>query len=126
MANEAVEAAAGRANAVIDQQYQLALEEYNNNVLQEETIRTLKDKQNLQEYKYQTGIKEAQEKAQLAAYERSNEIYQNNLKSIDFYADTARSRVRLGLDEQIAQLSFQLEDLDRDFARKATAAAFGT
>ena len=123
---EAVEAAVGRANAVIDQQYQLALEEYNNNVLQEETIRTLKDKQNLQQYEYQTGIKEAQEKAQLAAYERSNEIYQNNLKSIDFYADTARSRVQLGLDEQIAQLSFQLEDLDRDFARKATAAAFGT
>lgn len=123
---EAVEAAVGRANAVIDQQYQLALEEYNNNVLQEETIRTLKDKQNLQQYKYQTGIKEAQEKAQLAAYERSNEIYQNNLKSIKFYADTSRSRVRLGLDEQIAQLSFQLEDLDRDFARKATAAAFGT
>ena len=49
MAKE-VEAAVGRANAVIDQQYQLALEEYNNNVLQEETIRTLKDKQNLSDF----------------------------------------------------------------------------
>ena len=125
MAKE-VKTAVGRANAVIDQQYQLALEEYNNNVIQEERIRTLKDEQNLQQYEYQTGIKEAQEKAQLAAYERSNKVYQNNLKSIDFFADTARNRVQLGLDEQIAQLSFQLEDLDRDFARRATAAAFGT
>ena len=124
MAQEAVEAARGRQNSVLDQQYQLDLENYNNQVVQEERLRTLKDKQNLQQYKYQLGIKEAQEQAQVDAYERSNEVYQNNLKSIDFYADTARGRVQLGLDEQIAEMSFQLEDLDRDFARRAAAAAF--
>lgn len=125
MANEAVEAAQGRQNAVLDQQYQLDLEQYNNQVIQEKELRTLKDDQNLKQYKYQTGVKEAQEQAQVDAYERSNEVYENNLQSIDFYADTARGRVQLGLDEQIAELSFQLEDLDRDFARRAAAAAFG-
>jgi len=124
MANDAVKAAQGRQNAVLDQQYQLDLENYNNQVVQEKELRKLKDEQNLQQYKYQTGIKEAQELAQVDAYERSNEVYENNLQSIDFYADTARGRVQLGLDEQIAELSFQLEDLDKDFTRRAAAAAF--
>ena len=118
------EAARNFQNAVIDQQYQIDLENYNNQVVQEKTLRKLKDKQNLQQYEYQTAVKEAQEQAQEDAYVRSNEVYQNNLKSIDFYADTARSRVQLGLDEQIAQLSFQMDDLDNDFARRAAAAAF--
>ena len=124
MAKDAIKAAQGRQNAVLDQQYQLDLQSYNNQVVQEKEIRKLKDEQNLQQYKYQTGVKEVQEQAQVDAYERSNEVYENNLKSIDFYADTARSRVKLGLDEQIAQLSFQMDDLDRDFARRAAAAAF--
>lgn len=119
-----LEAAVGRQNAVLDQQYQLDLENYNNQVVQEEELRKLKDEQNLQQYKYQLGVQEAQEQAQVDAYERSNEVYENNLKSIDFYADTARNRVKLGLDEQIAEMSFQLDDLDRDFARRAAAAAF--
>ena len=67
MAQEAVEAARGRQNSVLDQQYQLDLENYNNQVVQEERLRTLKDKQNLQQYKYQLGIKEAQEQAQVDA-----------------------------------------------------------
>ena len=121
---KSVEAAVGRQNAVLDQQYELELENYNNQVVQEKELRELKDAQNLRDYEYQTGIKEAQEQAQVNAYEHSNEVYENNLKSIDFYADTARSRVQLGLDEQIADLSFQLEDLDRDFSIKAAAAAF--
>ena len=125
MANKAVKTAEGRQNAVLDEQYLLDLEQYNNQVIQEKRLRTLKDEQNLQQYKYQLGVKEVQEQAQVDAYERSNEVYENNLQSIDFYADTARSRVQLGLDEQIAELSFQLEDLDRDFARRAAAAAFG-
>ena len=118
------EAARNRQNAVIDQQYQIDLENYNNQVIQEKRLRKLKDKQALQQYEYQTAIKQAQEQAQEDAYVRSNQVYQNNLKSIDFYADTARSRVQLGLDEQIAQLSFQMQDLDNDFARRAAAAAF--
>jgi len=118
------EAAVGRQNAVLDQQYQLDLENYNNQVVQEEELRKLKNQQNLQQYKYQLGVQEVQEQAQVDAYERSNEVYENNLKSIDFYADTARNRVKLGLDEQIAEMSFQLDDLDRDFARRAAAAAF--
>lgn len=124
MAKKEIEAAVGRQNAVEDQQYQLDLENYNNQVVKEEELRKLKNKQNLKQYEYQTAVKEAQEQAQLDAYKRSNEVYENNLKSIDFYADTARSRVQLGLDEQIAALSFQLEDLDRDFALRAAAAAF--
>lgn len=119
-----IRGARGRANAILDQQYQVDLESYYNNVAQEEEIRELKDKQSLQQYEYQTGIKEAQEQAQTDAYIRSNEVYQDNLKSINFYADTARSRVQLGLDEEIASLSFQLDDLDRDFTRKAIASAF--
>jgi rRNA-processing protein FCF1 len=118
------EAARNFQNAVLDQQYQIDLENYNNQVVQEKTLRKLKDKQNLQQYEYQTAVKEAQEQAQEDAYVRSNEVYDNNLKSIDFYAGTARSRVQLGLDEQIAQLSFQMDDLDNDFARRAAAAAF--
>ena len=74
MANEAVEAAKGRQNAVLDQQYLLDLEQYNNQVIQEKRLRKLKDQQNLKQYKYQLGIKEAQEKAQVDAYERSNEV----------------------------------------------------
>ena len=58
MEQEAVEAARGRQNSVLDQQYQLDLENYNNQVVQEERLRTLKDKQNLQQYKYQLGIKD--------------------------------------------------------------------
>ena len=119
-----IRGARGRANAILDQQYQVDLESYYNNVAQEEEIRELKDKQSLQQYEYQTGIKAAQEQAQTDAYIRSNEVYQDNLKSINFYADTARSRVQLGLDEEIASLSFQLDDLDRDFTRKAIASAF--
>lgn len=118
------EAAVGRQNAVLDQQYQLDLENYNNQVVQEKELRELKDQQNLKQYEYRLGVQKAQEQAQVAAYERSNEVYESNLKSIDFYADTARSRVKLGLDEQIAEMSFQLDDLDRDFARRAAAAAF--
>ena len=44
-------------------------------------------------------LKGSSRKAQVDAYERSNEVYQNNLKSIDFYADTARVGYSLGLDE---------------------------
>lgn len=121
-----IEIAKNRSNAILDQQYAVALDEWTANVVQEEKVRKLKDKQVLQDYKYRTAVKEAQEEAQLDAYKRSNDVYKNNLKSIDFYADTARSRVRLGLDEQIAALSFQLEDLDKDFAKRAASAAFGT
>ena len=116
--------ARGRANAILDQQYQIDLENFYNNKAQEQEVRELKDKQSLQQYEYQTGIKAAQEQAQTDAYIRSNEVYQDNLKSIKFYADTAKSRVQLGLDEEIANLSFQLDDLDRDFTRKAVASAF--
>ena len=117
--------ARGRANAILDQQYQLDLDNWVNNVAQEEEVRALKDKQALEDFKFRSGVKEAQEEAQTNAYIRSNEVYADNLKSIDFYADTARDRVQLGLDEEIASLSFQLQDLDRDFSRKAVAAAFG-
>ena len=122
--SDAVKAARGRQNALLDQQYEIDLENYNNQVVQEKRLRKLKDQQALQQYEYQTAIKEAQEAAQEDAYKRSNEVYENNLKSIDFYAKTARGRVQLGLDEQIAQLSFQMQDLDKDFARRAAAAAF--
>ena len=117
--------AAGRANAILDQQYDLDLQTWENNVAQEEKLRTLRDEEALKDYKFKSGTKAAQEEAQTNAYIRSNEVYQDNLKSISFYADTARDRVQLGLDEEIAGLSFQLEDLDRDFSRKAVAAAFG-
>ena len=117
--------ARGRANAILDQQYDLDLQNWENNVAQEEILRTLKDQVALDDYEFKSGTKAAQEEAQTNAYIRSNEVYQDNLKSIGFYADTARDRVQLGLDEEIASLSFQLEDLDRDFSRKAVAAAFG-
>ena len=116
--------ARGRANAILDQQYQLDLENFYNNKAQEQEVRKLKNQQARRDYKYQTGVKAAQEEAQTNAYIRSNEVYEDNLKSINFYAETAKSRVQLGLDEEIANLSFQLEDLDRDFARKTVAAAF--
>ena len=119
-----IEAAVGRQNAVLDQQYQLDLENYNNLVIQEDTLRKAENQRRTDEYEHNLKIQEAQEKAQIDAYERSDEVYQNNLKSIDFYADTARSRVQLGLDEQIANMSFQLEDLERDFSKRAAAAAF--
>ena len=125
LGKKTIKAAVGSANATKDRQYQLDLENYYNNINQEQEVRELKDKQNLQQYEYQTGIKAAQEQAQTNAYIRSNEVYEDNLKSIDFYSKTAQKRVQLGLDEEIANLSFQLEDLDRDFARNALASAFG-
>lgn len=125
LSDKTLKAAVGAANADKDRKYELDLENYYNNIAQEEEGRKLKDEQNLQQYEYQTGIKAAQEQAQTNAYIRSNEVYQDNLKSIDFYSKTAQKRVQLGLDEEIANLSFQLEDLDRDFARNALASAFG-
>ena len=77
--------ARGRANAILDQQYQLDLDNWVNNVAQEEEVRTLKDKQALEDYEFRSGVKDAQEEAQTNAYIRSNEVYEDNLKSIDFF-----------------------------------------
>ena len=59
--------ARGRANAILDQQYQLDLDNWVNNVAQEEEVRTLKDKQALEDYEFRSGVKEAQEEAQKEA-----------------------------------------------------------
>ena len=111
--------------AQLDQKYAVDSKQWANTVFQEEKVRELKDQAALDDFEFKTGVKAATEKAQMQAYERSNEVADNNLKSLDFYAGTARDRVILGLDEQIAEFSFQLQDLERDFTRRAVAAAFG-
>lgn len=117
--------AKGLAQAQLDKDYLVRSANWANTEFQEEKVRELKDRAALDDYKFRTGTKEATEIAQMQAYERSNEVADNNLKSLSFYTETARDRVNLGLDEQIAELSFQFEDLERDFTRKAVAAAFG-
>lgn len=117
--------AKGLQHAQLDQKFLVDSKQHANNVFQEEKVREFKDRAALDDYKFRTGTKAVTEKAQMQAYERSNEVADNNLKSLDFYAGTAKDRINLGLDEQIAELSFQFEDLERDFTRKAVSAAFG-
>lgn len=118
-------AAAAAQNAQNLQNYEINLENYYNQKHQDKVIRKLKDENSRDQYIYNKEINAKQFESQVDAFERSTEIYENNLKSIDFYAKNASDRIALGLDEEIASLAFEADDLTKDFERKMMISAYG-
>ena len=47
-------------------------------------------------------------------FDKSHETYETTLEAIDLSARDAEARVKLGLDEQIAEFAYQYDDLERD------------
>lgn len=117
---------AGFQNAQNIQNYELALDDFNTRKLNDEILRKTKDAAARDQWKANEEIRQLGIKNQMKAYDRSQEVYNQTLKAVDFYADTAEKRVQLGLDEQIAKLSFDLDDLEREFDKEVSSSIFQT
>ena len=118
--------AAGYQNAIQIQNYEQQMAQYYADVAQEQINREYKDQIAEDQYRYQNEIIQMRNDAQLDAFEKSQQTYENNIKSIDFYAENQKDRIQLGLDEKIAEIGFAQSDLDNQFERKVLEAAYGT
>ena len=115
---------AGYSNAVSAFEYQNSLEQYYTNKRNEETIAKFKDKNNKDQWLQNEKIRQLQIVQQVDQYDKSKKLYNTTIKAIDFAAEDAEERVKLGLDEQIAQFAFEYDDLERDMKSKAIEAGF--
>lgn len=126
-ANSAIKKiAAGYQNAVNLANYEAQMEQYYADIAQYQINKDYKDAIAQQEYEYQNQQIELANQAQLDAYDKSVKIYENNLQSLQHYADTQADRIQLGLDEKIAEIGFQMDDLDLAFQKNVMEAAYGT
>ena len=118
--------AAGYQNAIQIQNYQQQMAQYYADVAQEQINREYKDQIAADQYKYQNEIIQMRNDAQLDAFEKSQQTYENNIKSIDFYAENQKDRIQLGLDEKIAEIGFAQSEVDLAFEKNVMESAYGT
>ena len=109
----------GHSNALQAAEYENALEAYYANKRNEEYVAKIKDKQSEQQWKQNEEIRQLQIKNTIDQYDKSSKIYETTLDAIDLAAGDARQRVKLGLDEQIADFAFKYDDLERDMMKTA-------
>jgi len=111
--------AQGYSNAMQAIEYENALDSYYAGKRNDETIAELKDKSASDQWYANEQIRQLKIVSDLDQYDKSQALYETTLDAIDLSARDAEERVRLGLDEQIAEFAFQNEDLERDMWKAA-------
>jgi len=112
----------GYSNAMNAMEYEAALDQYYANVRNDEIVADLKDKSALKQWEENEKIRQLKIASATDQYDKSQEIYETTVDAIDLAARDAEDRVRLGLDEQIAEFAFQYDDLERDMFKEAAQA----
>ena len=104
----------GYNNAINAAEYEAALAQYYTNIRNEETIANLKDKSALRQWEENEKIRQLKIASATDQFDKSHETYETTLEAIDLASRDAKDRVKLGLDEQIAEFAYQYDDLERD------------
>ena len=112
----------GYSNAMNAMEYEAALDGYYANKRNDETITNLKDKSATDAWYQNEQIRQLKIASTVDQYDKSQELYETTLDAIGLAARDAEERVRLGLDEQIAEFAFQADDLERDMFKEAMSA----
>lgn len=73
----------------------------------------LQNAQLLQQWGYQTELQQLSFQNQLAAWDRSEQAYAQNLELIDYSAQLGQDQINLQLDQKLRELTFMQDDLDR-------------
>ena len=116
------QAIAGYSNAVNTAEYGAALDNYYTSKRNDDAIRSLKNKSSKDQWIENEKARQLRITQTTDAYDKSASTYKTTLEAIDFAARDAEERVRLGLDEQIAEFAFQYDDLERDLMKEAMQA----
>lgn len=107
----------GYSNAMNAAEYEAALDQYYTNKRNEENIAELKDKSAVRQWEENEKIRQLKIASATDQFDKSQKTYETTLDAIDMSARDAEDRVRLGLDEQIAEFAFQYDDLERDMVK---------
>lgn len=113
------EKARGYSNALNAAEYENALDTYYTNKRNEEYLANLKNEQSKDQWKANEKIRQLQIADQVNQFDKNQNVYETTVDAIKFSAEDARERVKLGLDEQIAEFAFQYDDLERDMFKEA-------
>ena len=112
----------GYSNAMNASEYEAALDNYYTQKRNDEEITRLKDRSAEDQWLENEKIRQLQITQQVDAYDKNAKVYETTLDAIDLAARDAEDRVRLGLDEQIAEFAFQVDDLQRDMIKESMQA----
>ena len=112
----------GYSNAMNAMEYEAALDSYYTNKRNDETVVALKDKSARDQWAENEKIRQLKVLSTTDQYDKNQQIYETTIDAIDLAARDAEERVRLGLDEQIAEFAFQYDDLERDMFKEAAQA----
>ena len=112
----------GYSNAMNAMEYEAALDQYYTNKRNEENVAALKDRSARDQWLANEEIRQLKILSSTDQYDKSQKLYETTLDAIDLAARDAEDRVRLGLDEQIAEFAFQYDDLERDMFKEAQQA----
>ena len=112
----------GYSNAMNAMEYEAALDQYYTNKRNEDTIADLKDKSAVRQWEENEKVRQLKIANATDQFDKNQKTYETTLNAIDFAARDAEDRVRLGLDEQIAEFAFQYDDLERDMIKKGMEA----
>ncbi len=112
----------GYNNAINAAEYEAALEQYYTNKRNEEVIADLKDKSALRQWKENEKIRQLKIANATDQFDKSHQTYETTLDAIDLASRDAKDRVKLGLDEQIAQFAYEYDDLERDMHKASMEA----
>ena len=112
----------GYSNAMNAMEYEAALDQYYTNKRNDETVADLKDQSARDQWSENEKIRQLKVLNATDQYDKSQKLYETTLDAIDLAARDAEERVRLGLDEQIAEFAFQYDDLERDMYKAAAQA----
>jgi hypothetical protein len=112
----------GYSNAMNAAEYEAALDQYYTNKRNEENIAQLKDKSAVRQWEENEKVRQLKIKTQTDQFDKSQKTYETTLQAIDMSARDAEARLKLGLDEQIAEFAFQYDDLERDMFKASMEA----
>ena len=112
----------GYSNAMNAAEYEAALDQYYTNKRNDENIAELKDKSAVRNWEENEKVRQLKIASATDQFDKSQKTYETTLDAIDLAARDAEERVKLGLDEQIAQFAFQSDDLERDMLKATNEA----
>ena len=112
----------GYGNAMNAAEYEAALDQYYTNKRNEENIAQLKDKSAVRQWEENEKVRQLKIKTQTDQFDKNHKTYETTLQAIDMSARDAEDRLKLGLDEQIAQFAYEYDDLERDMFKASMEA----
>ena len=113
----------GYSNAMNAAEYEAALDQYYTNKRNEENIAKLKDKSAVRQWQENEKVRQLKIASTTDQFDKNHKTYETTLNAIDFSARDAEARLKLGLDEQIAEFAFQYDDLERDMFKASMEAS---